>query len=126
MGIAIFGIFYWAQGHMAIESARTLAFISIVSFELFKGLNARSDEQTVFKIGFFSNKWLLIALGIAVLLQAAAIYIPFMQSAFHTTIPTVLQLKIGIGAGFAFFVIEELRKLFFPKLFSRGKWQKGQ
>ena len=124
MGVAIFAIFYWAEGHMSIEAARTLAFISMVSFELFKGLNARSDEQTVFKIGFFSNKWLLIALGIAVGLQAAAIYLPFMQSAFHTTTPTFPQLLIGIGSGFVFFIIEELRKLFLPKLFSRGKWRK--
>ena len=124
MGAGVFGVFYWAEGHMSIEAARTLAFCTMVSFELFKGFVARSDEVSIFKLGLFSNKWLILALGLAVALQLAAVYLPFMQTAFRTTTPSAQMWLIAIGAGFSLFALEELRKVFFPKLFSRGKWQK--
>ncbi|AKG52989.1 hypothetical protein DGWBC_0302 [Dehalogenimonas sp. WBC-2] len=123
MGAGVFAAFYWAQQHVGIEEARTLAFITMVSFELFRGLNARTDEVTIFKIGFFSNRWLLVALGIAVLLQLAAVYVPFMQTAFRTVAPSLRDWAIALGAGFVFFAIEELRKVFFPMAFSKGKWR---
>jgi Ca2+-transporting ATPase len=125
MGAAVFAIFYWAQNHMSLEEARTLAFITIVSFELVKGFIARSDEVPTFKLGFFSNRWLLLAFGVAILLQLAAVYLPPLQTAFRTTAPTAQMWAIAVGAGASLFVIEELRKVFFPKAFSKGKWQKG-
>jgi Ca2+-transporting ATPase len=124
MGAGVFAVFYWAESRFSMEAARTLAFCTMVSFELFRGLNARSDEETIFKIGFFSNRWLLLALGVAVMLQLAAVYLPFMQAAFRTTTPTPEMWAIAVGAGFSLFAAEELRKVFFPKLFSKGKWRK--
>ena len=35
-------------------------------------------------IGFFSNPWLLAAWAVSILLQVCAVYVPFMQQAFHT------------------------------------------
>ncbi|APV44979.1 Ca2+-transporting ATPase [Dehalogenimonas formicexedens] len=125
MGTAVFGIFWWGLQHETIEQARTLAFCTIVSFELFKGFVARTDDKPVLRIGLFSNRWFLLALGIAVLLQLAAVYLPFMQAAFHTAPPSLTDWLIILGAGLSIFVIEELRKQFFPDLFSKGKWRKG-
>ncbi len=124
MGIAVFGIFYWSLQNNTIEEARTLAFITIVSFELVKGFIARSDEVPTFKLGLLSNRWLLLAFVGAILLQLAAVYLPFMQTAFRTTAPTAQMWAIAVGAGASLFAIEELRKVFFPKLFSKGKWRK--
>ncbi|PPD58369.1 cation-translocating P-type ATPase [Dehalogenimonas etheniformans] len=124
MAVAVFGIFWWGLRHETLEQARTLAFCTIVSFELFKGFVARTDNKPVLKIGLFSNKWFMFAMGIAVSLQLAAVYLPFMQAAFHTAPPSLTDWLIIIGAGLSIFVIEELRKQFFPELFSKGKWRK--
>ncbi len=123
MGFGLFLIFAWAEPRMSIEEARTLAFTSMVSFEWFRAFNARSDEKTVFKLGFFSNKWLLMGIGIAVLLHEAIINIPHFQIAFSTEPQAPWQWGIAIGAGAALFAIEETRKVLFPKLFSFGKLQ---
>ncbi len=108
---------------MSIEAARTLAFCSMSAFELFRAFNARSDEHTVFSLGVFRNRWLVYATLLAIGLQLMVVYVPFFQTAFGT-VPTGLDLwGIALLAGGSMFVIEETRKVFFPRLFSLGKWR---
>jgi Ca2+-transporting ATPase len=126
MGVGAFLIFNWAQARMSLEEARTLTFCTMVTFEWFRALNARSDERTVFGLGFFRNKILLLSLAGAVLLQLGAVYLPFMQEIFRTVPLALDRWAIVIGAGGSLFVVEELRKTFFPRLFSQGKWQIGK
>jgi Ca2+-transporting ATPase len=57
------------------------------------------------------------------LLQLAVIYVPAGQAAFRTVPLTIDRWAIALAAAGALFVIEELRKLFFPRLFSLGKWK---
>ena len=68
--------------------AQTMAFTTLVFFSLFTVFNARSDKQSAFK-GMFSNKWLWGAVLLSLLLQAAVIYVPFLQHAFSTVNLTI-------------------------------------
>ncbi len=52
------------------------------------GRRARSDERSAF-VGLFTNKWLWGSILLAITLQAAVIYIPFLQQAF-STVPLTL------------------------------------
>jgi Ca2+-transporting ATPase len=123
MGIGIFAVFAWAQTHVSIEEARTMAFCTMVTFEWFRAFNARSDEYTVFKLGLFRNRWLVAAISLAIMLQLAVIYLPFFQTVFKTVPLSPERWGIVILAGGTLFTVEELRKLLFPKLFSAGKWR---
>ncbi len=123
MSAGIFLVFNWAQARVSLEEARTIAFTSMVAFEWFRAFNARSDEYTVFRLGVFRNRWLLIAIGAAVLLQLAVIYVPFLQVAFGTVPLGIDKWGIAILAGGSLFVIEETRKALFPRLFTVGKWR---
>ncbi|MBN1161889.1 MAG: HAD-IC family P-type ATPase [Dehalococcoidales bacterium] len=125
MGIGVFIVFNWAQARMSIEEARTMAFCTMVMFEWLRAFNARSDEHTVFKLGLFKNRWLVLSVSVAISLQLAVIYLPPLQTAFQTVPLGIDRWGIIILAGGSLFVIEELRKVFFPRLFSRGKWQPG-
>ena len=64
--------------------AQTMAFTTLMLFQLFNVLNARSDERSAFH-GLFHNVWLWSALGLSLALHVAVIYVPFLQSAFSTT-----------------------------------------
>ena len=123
MGVGAFLVFRWAEPRMSIEEARTITFCTIVAFEWFRAFNARSDEYTIFRLGIFRNRWLLMAIAGAIALQMLAVYAPFMQVAFRTVPLTVEKWGIALLAAGSLFVIEETRKALFPRLFSLGKWQ---
>ncbi len=123
MGSGLFLIFSWAEARVSLDEARTITFCAMVSFEWFRAFNARSDEHTVFKLGFFRNRWLIVAVALAVGLQMAVVYLPFMQAAFSTVPLGIDKWGIALLAGGSLFVIEETRKALFPRLFSLGKWR---
>lgn len=66
-----------------VEKARTAAFLVIAMTQVFNALNMRSLKKSAFKIGFFKNKWLNLAFVASLILQYAAIKVPFMQDIFH-------------------------------------------
>ena len=122
MSAGVFAVFNWSYHRMSLDEARTMAFCTMVAFEWFKALTARSDEQSVFKIGLLRNRYLIAAIAAAALLQLAVVYAPPLQVAFHTVPLDAGQWGVIIGVGASFFAIEELRKVVAPRLFSWGKW----
>jgi len=123
MSIGVFLVFRWAEPRMSLEEARTLTFCTMVAFEWFRAFNARSDEHTIFKLGFLRNRWLVLAIITAIALQLIVVYVPFMQVAFSTVPLSIERWGIAFLAGGSLFAIEETRKAVFPRLFSIGKWQ---
>ena len=71
------------EGSGNMRYAQTMAFTTLMLFQLFNVFNARSDEQSAFQ-GIFHNQWLWGALGLSLSLHVAVIYVPFLQSAFST------------------------------------------
>jgi P-type Ca2+ transporter type 2C len=63
--------------------ARTMAFTTLMMFQLFNVYNCRSNWRSAFS-GFFDNKWLLVAVVVSLLTHLLVIYVPFLQTAFHT------------------------------------------
>jgi Ca2+-transporting ATPase len=69
------------EGNM--RYAQTMAFTTLMLFQIFNVFNARSDERSAFT-GLFSNKLLWGAVLLSIALQAAVIYAPFLQQTFST------------------------------------------
>ncbi len=67
-----------------IERARTAAFIVLSCSQLFHSYNCRSMTESLFKIGIFTNKKLILATGVSFFLQMAVVYVPFLQKVFKT------------------------------------------
>ncbi|HEY90464.1 MAG TPA: HAD-IC family P-type ATPase, partial [Dehalococcoidia bacterium] len=84
MGVGTYLIFHWAESRMSLDEARTVAFCAMVTFQWVQSFNARSDKHTTMKLGVLTNRWLVAAIGISVVLQLAVVYIPALQIAFHT------------------------------------------
>jgi Ca2+-transporting ATPase len=70
-------------GSGSTRYAQTMAFTTLVMFQLFNVFNSRSDEQSAFR-GLFQNHWLWGAILFSLALQAAVIYMSFLQKAFST------------------------------------------
>ena len=72
------------RGGADVARAQTIAFSAMVAFEWFQALNARSQRLSVFSIGLFSNRWLLLGVGTAILLQLGAVHTPIGQKLLGT------------------------------------------
>jgi Ca2+-transporting ATPase len=121
MSMGTFFIFRWELPRVGLEEARTIAFSMLVALQWFNALNARSDQQSLFKLGLFSNRLLLGGIGLAVILQAMVIYAPPFQRLFHTVPLDLGDWGVVVLMAGGIFVIEELRKLVAPRFFDRGK-----
>jgi potassium/sodium efflux P-type ATPase len=90
--------------------ASTFAFAMLVLIQMVNAYNARSSYQSVFKLGFFSNLWLLgaiiISLGVAYIL----VDVPFFQEWVGTTALDFKEWMVIIVASFAILLVEEIRK----------------
>ncbi|MGJ5819125.1 cation-translocating P-type ATPase [Paludibaculum fermentans] len=71
------------EGPGGIEYGRTMAFTTLMLFQLFNAFNARSDAQSAFR-GLFRNGWMWAAVGLSIALHFLVIYVPFLQAAFGT------------------------------------------
>jgi P-type Ca2+ transporter type 2C len=93
-----------------MRHAQTMAFTTVVFFSLFTVFNARSDDQSAF-VGLFSNKWLWGAVLLSLLLQAAVIYIPFLQQAFSTVSLSAGDWLLCVAVGSSVLWLRELSKV---------------
>ncbi|MFA5243229.1 MAG: cation-transporting P-type ATPase [Sulfuricella sp.] len=80
-----FGLFMWELDHGAtLEYARTVAANVFVFGELFYLFNCRSMSVSMFKLGVFSNRWLVAGVAAMTLLQLLFTYLPLMNEWFRT------------------------------------------
>jgi Ca2+-transporting ATPase len=70
------------SGHL--RHAQTMAFTTLMLFQLFNVFNARSEETSAFN-AMFTNSWLWAAVALSIALHFAVIYTPLLQEAFATT-----------------------------------------
>ena len=81
--LGAFGFFEWALLHgRSLETARTVAVNMFVFGELFYLFNCRSLRYSMFRLGVFSNKWLVFGVSGMTLLQVLFTYSPAMNQLF--------------------------------------------
>jgi Ca2+-transporting ATPase len=98
------------EGTGELAYGQTMAFTTLMFFQVFNVFNARSDERSAFG-DMLNNGWLLAAVGFSVALQIAVVYIPFLQSAFGTVSLTAVDWARCIAAASSVLWIRELGKI---------------
>jgi Ca2+-transporting ATPase len=123
MSLPVFLLFDWAERNFSLTEAQTVAFCAMVVVQWFVVFPARSDEYGILKLGLLRNRWLVRALLLALALQLAVIYIPFLQPVFHTAPIGWLPWALVVASSLAVVLIEALVRAVFPRLFLLGKWK---
>jgi Ca2+-transporting ATPase len=108
----LFTLFATGAGpNLADEAhARTMAFTTLMLFQLFNVYNCRSMWRSAF-LGFLENKWLILAVALGVVTHIAVIYVPILQTAFHTVALTLTDWTIATAIGASLLVVVELVKV---------------
>jgi P-type Ca2+ transporter type 2C len=99
------------EGSGDLPYARTMAFTTLVLFQLFNALNARSDERSAFH-RLFRNPWLRVAIPLSLALQVLVVYAPFLQPAFGTVALSLGDWLVCIAISSSVLWLREVSKLF--------------
>jgi Ca2+-transporting ATPase len=109
MGLVSLGVGYWAW---SVENGawQTMIFTTLTLAQMGNALAIRSSRESLFKIGFGSNRFMLWAVVLTFVLQMAVIYVPFMQGLFNTQPLTALELGISLVFSTVVFWAVEMEK----------------
>nr|WP_231845208.1 calcium-translocating P-type ATPase, SERCA-type [Methanocella paludicola] len=107
---------YLPQG---LDMARTVAFTTLVVFQMWNCLNCRSETRSLFSVGIFSNLYIIGAIVISLLIQCALLYTPYLEGLFSTVPLSAYDwLAIAVATS-SVFILVEARKIILPKLGER-------
>ncbi|MAT98481.1 MAG: ATPase [Anaerolineaceae bacterium] len=111
MGLVSLGVgyFYWLRDPEG--PWQTMVFTTLTLAQMGNALATRSNIDSIFKIGLFSNRLMVVAVLITFLLQIALIYVPFLQEFFNTEALPLMDLLIALGTSLVVFVAVEISKL---------------
>ena len=110
MGALTLGLGYWAWSSGA-ASWQTIVFTALTFEQMAHVLAIRSESASLFRTGLLSNKPLLGAVALTVLLQLGIVYLPFAQNIFNTVALTGTELALCVGVSMVVFFAVELEKL---------------
>ncbi|KEH91073.1 ATPase [Clostridium novyi A str. BKT29909] len=96
----------------SLMHAQTMAFMVMSISELIHALNVRSTKKSIFKIGLFSNKPLILSIIFGIVIQTILLFIPFLRSAFNVYKLNVYDWTWVIILSLCPLVFNELIKLF--------------
>jgi Ca2+-transporting ATPase len=91
--------------------ARTIAFTTLMMFQLFDVYNCRSRRRSAFN-GFFDNRWLPLAIAFALGTHVLVVYVPFLQQAFHTVPLSLADWLIATAVSASLMATMEIAKIF--------------
>jgi Ca2+-transporting ATPase len=101
---------YGTEGE-GLRHAVTIAFMTLALAQVFHAFNARSETRSAFTARLFTNAWLWGAVLICLLLQMAAVYVPFLQAVLHTVSLTAPDWGVIAPCSLTPVVVVELVKL---------------
>jgi len=107
------GLFIWELFMHGgdLNKAMTLAFATLITFELFHAFNAKRLHTTIFNRDFFNNPYLFFAVGTSFILMLLAIYTNICQKIFSTVPLSWIEGVIILAVSSLVIVFTEIVKL---------------
>lgn len=101
------GFLFWRAGS---ENWQTVLFTTLVLAQMGNVMALRAERASVFKVGLFSNKYMVGAVLLMIALQMAVVYVPFMQNVFNTRPLNAPEMAVSFGLGLVLFLAAEFVK----------------
>ena len=95
-----------------VQTAETMAFVTLSMAELFRAYTVRSERASLFSIGIFSNRYMQYAVGLSITLLLLVINIPFLQPIFNTHFLSPREWGVVVGLAILPAIAEEITKFF--------------
>jgi P-type Ca2+ transporter type 2C len=95
-----------------VQTAETMAFVTLSLCELFRAYTVRSERLSIFTIGVFSNRYMQYAVGFSIFLLLLVTGVPFLQPIFNTHFMSLTEWSIVVGLALIPAASEELFKAY--------------
>ncbi len=95
-----------------VQTAETMAFVTLSLCELFRAYTVRSERASLFQIGVFSNRYMQYAVGLSIVLLLLVCSVPFLQPIFNTHFLSGREWAIVVGLALIPAIAEEITKFF--------------
>ncbi|MBK9924476.1 MAG: cation-translocating P-type ATPase [Anaerolineales bacterium] len=95
-----------------VQSAETMAFVTLSLCELFRAYTVRSERASLFSIGMFSNRYMQYAVGLSIALLLIVCAVPFLQPIFNTHFLSLREWSLVVGLALIPAISEEITKFF--------------
>jgi Ca2+-transporting ATPase len=95
-----------------VQTAETMAFVTLSLCELFRAYTVRSERISIFKLGVFSNKYMQYAVGISLFMLILVVSLPFLQPIFNTHFPSTREWAVMLTFSLVPAVAEEVFKAY--------------
>ena len=95
-----------------VQTAETMAFVTLSLAELFRSYTVRSEKASLWKIGIFSNKYMQYAVAFSMILVILVVNVPFLQPIFNTHFLTSTEWGVVLGLSLIPAISEEITKFF--------------
>jgi Ca2+-transporting ATPase len=95
-----------------VQSAETMAFVTLSLCELFRAYTVRSERESIFRLGFFSNRYMQYAVGLSIFLMLLVVSVPFLQPIFNTHFMTLREWGVVLGLALIPAISEEITKAY--------------
>lgn len=109
------GYIYHDPDDLADKTWQTMIFTSIAFMQVGQALASRSAHPSLFSLGFRTNPLMLWMVVLAIGLQLAAIYLPFLEDFFQVNPLSLVELIVCIVCGIIVFTTIKLRNLLAAK-----------
>jgi Ca2+-transporting ATPase len=111
LGAFFVGLEWYGAEGTGLRHAVTMAFMTLSLTQVCHALNARSQRRSAFTDRLFTNGWLWGAMLACVLLQVAAVYVPFLQAVLRTAPLGATDWGVVAAGSLAPVAVVELVKL---------------
>jgi len=103
-----------------VQTAETMAFITLSLCELFRAYTVRSERISIFRLGVFSNRYMQYAVAVSIILLLLVVSVPFLQPIFNTHFMSGREWAVVMSLAVIPAVSEEITKAYLRWKDARG------
>jgi Ca2+-transporting ATPase len=109
-------VFLWAlDAGKSMAEAQSICFVTLILIEFFNAFNCRSMEHSLFQVGVFKNRWLLLAIAWECVMLGLVVYLPVLQGPFNTYPLTVNDWVVCVLSASTIFIAAEIYKIIYSR-----------
>lgn len=110
--VGVLFVFLCYKDIYGLQKAQTMAFMTLIMFQMWNVFNCRSQTESITSIGWLSNKYAIFAVFTSITLLILLLYVPFLNHAFKLAYISLKDWLVVLCVSSSTFFIMEIKKVY--------------